>query len=80
MAGHSQRRNQEKAAQIAAEFMTAFYHGQIGALETQEFRNSWFRSGLCPSPTRSKDHYGNYFFVVVLPDGRVVEPRVTKRL
>jgi hypothetical protein len=28
----------EKAAEIAADFMTTFYHVQIGALETQEFR------------------------------------------
>ena len=30
--------SQDKAAEIAAEFMTTFYHVQIGALETQEFR------------------------------------------
>ena len=28
----------EKAAEIAADFMTTFYHVQVGALETQEFR------------------------------------------
>jgi hypothetical protein len=28
----------ETAAEIAADFMTTFYHIQIGALETQEFR------------------------------------------
>jgi hypothetical protein len=27
----------EKAAEIAADFMTTFYHEQLGALETQEF-------------------------------------------
>jgi hypothetical protein len=30
----------EKAAEIAADFMTTFYHGQVGALETQEFRTT----------------------------------------
>jgi hypothetical protein len=30
----------EKAAEIAADFMTTFYHVQVGALETQEFRTS----------------------------------------
>jgi hypothetical protein len=30
----------EKVAEIAADFMTTFYHVQIGALETQEFRTS----------------------------------------
>ena len=28
----------EKAAEIAADFMTTFYHVQVGAPETQEFR------------------------------------------
>jgi hypothetical protein len=30
----------EKAAEIAAGFMTTFYHVQVGALETQEFRTT----------------------------------------
>ena|SRR5271166_2818541 len=30
----------EKAAEIAADFMTTFYHVQVGALESQEFRTS----------------------------------------
>src|SRR6202047_4294710 len=30
----------EKAAEIAADFMTTFYHVQIGALETQKFRTT----------------------------------------
>jgi hypothetical protein len=30
----------KKAAEIAADFMTTFYHIQIGALETQEFRTT----------------------------------------
>ena len=30
----------EKAAEMAADFMTTFYHVQVGALETQEFRTS----------------------------------------
>jgi hypothetical protein len=30
----------EKAAEIAAYFMTTFYHVQVGALETQEFRTT----------------------------------------
>ena len=32
--------NKEKAAEIAADFMTTFYHVQVGALETQEFRTT----------------------------------------
>src|ERR1700688_4286833 len=30
----------EKAAEIAADFITTFYHVQVGALETQEFRTA----------------------------------------
>ena len=30
----------EKAGEIAADFMTTFYHVQVGALETQEFRTT----------------------------------------
>ena len=30
--------SKEKAAEIAADFVTTFYHAQIGALETREFR------------------------------------------
>jgi hypothetical protein len=30
----------EKVAEIAADFMTTFYHEQVGALETQEFRTT----------------------------------------
>jgi hypothetical protein len=30
----------EKAAEIAADFMTTFYHAQVGAFETQEFSDN----------------------------------------
>jgi hypothetical protein len=42
-------------AEIAADFMTKFYHVQVGALETQEFRTSpvpfWL---VCFSDTRQE--------------------------
>jgi hypothetical protein len=70
----------EKTAEIAADFMTTFYHVQVGALETQEFRTTpvpfWL---VCFSDT-VKGPIKNMFFVVLLPDGTVVEPRVEKRL
>jgi hypothetical protein len=70
----------EKVAEIAADFMTTFYHVQIGAPETQEFRTSpvpfWL---VCFSDT-VKGPLRQMFFVVLLPDGRVVEPSVEKRL
>src|SRR3984893_1472424 len=68
----------EKAAEIAADFMTTFYHVQVGALETQELRTSpvpfWL---VCFSDT-AKGPLRQMFFVVLLPDGTVVEPKVAK--
>jgi hypothetical protein len=68
----------EKAAEIAADFMTTFY--QVGAMEAQEFRITplpfWF---ICFSDT-IKGPMREMYFVVLLPDGTVVVPRVEKRL
>src|ERR1700719_4607575 len=70
----------EKAAEIAADFMTTFYHVQVGALEAQEFRRMpvpfWL---ICFSDT-IKGSLRQFYFVVLLPDGTVVEPTVAKRL
>ena len=70
----------EKLAEIAADFMTTFYHVQVGALETQEFRTQpvpyWL---VCFSDT-VKGPLRQMFFVVLLPDGTVVVPRVEKRV
>src|ERR1700733_14106274 len=59
----------EKAAEIAADFMTTFYKVQVGALETQEYRTTpvpfWL---VCFSDT-VKGPINNMFFVVLLPDG-----------
>jgi hypothetical protein len=61
----------EKVAEIAADFMTTFYHVQVGALETQEFRTTpvpfWL---VCFSDT-IKGPLRQMFFVVLLPDGMV---------
>jgi len=68
----------EKPAEIAADFMTTFYHVQVGALETQEFRTHpvpfWL---VCFSDT-VKGALRQLFFVVLLPDGTVVVPRVER--
>jgi hypothetical protein len=70
----------EKAAEIAADFMTTFYHVPIGALETQELRTGpvpfWL---VCFSDTM-KGPLRQMFYVVLLPDGTVVVPKVAKRL
>jgi len=72
--------SQQRAADIAADFMTTFYHAQIGALETQEFRTQpapfWL---VCFSDT-IKGPLRQMFFVVLLPDGRVVEPRIVRQM
>src|ERR1700675_125323 len=56
------------------------YSHQVGALETQEFRTQpvpfWL---VCFSDT-VKGPMRQMFFVVVLPNGKVVEPSVSKRL
>ena len=65
----------EKAAEIAADFMTSFYGIKIGALQTQEFWISpvpfWL---ICFSDT-VKGPIKNILFVVLLPDGTVVVPK-----
>jgi hypothetical protein len=70
----------EKAAEIAADFITTFCHVQFGALETQEFKTQpvpfWL---VCFSDT-VKGPLREMHFVVLLPDGTVVVPRVAKRL
>jgi hypothetical protein len=63
----------EKVAEIAADTMTTFYGLQTGALETQEFRTTpvpfWL---VCYSDTVKRAIH-QLFFVVVLPNGTVVE-------
>ena len=70
----------EKAAEMAADFMTTFYGVQVGALETHELRTQpvpfWL---VCFSDT-IKGSLRQMFFVVLLSDGTVVVPKVEKRL
>src|SRR5271165_5867013 len=70
----------EKAAEIAADFMTTFYHVEVGALETQEFRTVPVPFWLICSCDMIKGALRQFYFVVLLPDGTVVEPTVAKRL
>src|SRR6266481_6232525 len=64
----------------AADFVTTFYNAQIGALETQEFRTQPVPFWLVSFSDTTKGPMRQMFFVVLLPDGTVVEPRVEKRL
>jgi hypothetical protein len=70
----------EKVAEIAADFMTTFYHVQVGALETQEFRTKPAPLWLVSFSDTIKGALHQMYFVVLLPDGTVVVPRVEKRL
>jgi hypothetical protein len=53
--------------------MTAFYGIQVGALETEEFRTEPIPFWLVSFSDTVKGPLRQLFFVVVLPDGRVVE-------
>jgi hypothetical protein len=70
----------EKAAEIAADFMTTFYHVQIGGLETQEFRTQPVPFWLVCFSDAIKGPLRQMYFVVLLANGTVVVPRVEKRL
>lgn len=72
--------SKEKAAEIAADFVTTYYHAQISALETQEFRTQPAPFWLVSFSDTTKGPMRQMFFVVLLPDGTIVEPRVEKRL
>jgi hypothetical protein len=70
----------EKIAEIAADFMTSFYGVQVGALETQELREQPIPFWLVSFSDTIKGALRQLYFVVVLPDGRIIEPLVKKRL
>jgi hypothetical protein len=70
----------ERVAEIAADFITTFYGVQVGALETQEFRQQPMPFWLVSFSDTVKGPMHQLYFVVVLPDGNVVEPKVEKRL
>jgi hypothetical protein len=70
----------DKAADIAADFMTTFYHVQVGTLESQEFRETPAPFWLICFSDPVKGPLYKIFFVVLLPDGTVVEPRVARQM
>jgi hypothetical protein len=70
----------EKAAEIAADFMTTFYHVQVGAMEAQEFRTTPVPFWLVSLSDTIKGPMRQMFFVVLLPDGTVVVPSVPEEI
>jgi hypothetical protein len=60
--------------------MTTFYGIQVGALETQELRTTAVPFWLVAFSDTIKGPIHQLFLAVILPDGRVVEPRVAERM
>ena len=56
----------EEVSEIAANFMTVFYHIQIGTLETQELRTAPIRYWLIAFSDVAKGAIRQLFFAVVL--------------
>jgi hypothetical protein len=61
---------QEKAAEIAVNWVTVFYHVQVGAIETQEFKTSPIPHWLFRFRTRSPDRSNACFSLSCSPTGR----------
>jgi hypothetical protein len=70
----------ERVAEIATDSMTTLYGVQMGGLEMQELRTSPIPFWLISFSGTIKGPLRQLFFVVVIPDGKVVEPRVAKWL
>jgi hypothetical protein len=70
--------DKQKAVEIAMAWMQAFYGEQVGAIESQELKTKpvphWLFRLTVDDPVERT------YFVVLLPDGTVVEPRVVRRL
>jgi hypothetical protein len=69
----------QKAAEIAADFMMSYYHVQVGTLETQEFRTTPLPFWLISFSDTTKGPLRQMYYVVLLPDGTVVQPKVAER-
>src|SRR5271165_5500262 len=70
--------DKEKAEEIAMAWMQVFYGEQVGTIESQELKTTpvphWLFRLTVDDPVERR------YFVVLLPDGTVVEPRVARRL
>jgi hypothetical protein len=64
----------EQVAEIAADFMLSFYGIQVGTLEIREFREQPIPFRLVRFSDTIKGPLKQMYFVVVLPNGTVVEP------
>ena len=68
----------EKAEEIAMDWMQVFYGEQVGTIESQDLKTTpiphWLFRLTVDEPVKRT------YFVVLLPDGTVVEPRVARRM
>jgi hypothetical protein len=70
--------DKEKAEEIAMDWMQVFYGEQVGTIESQELKASPFPHWLFRLTV--DDPVERTYFVVLLPNGMVVEPKVARRL
>jgi hypothetical protein len=72
--------SQEKAAEIAADWVTVFYNVPAGVIETQEFITSPIPHWLFCFSDTLRGPMQRMLFVVLLPTGIVVQPKIAERL
>jgi len=71
---------EEKATEIAMDWMRVFYHVQVGAIESREFRTRPIPHWLFCFSETIEGPIQRMYFVVLLPNGMVVEPKFAERL
>ena len=70
----------EEAGRISANWMTTYYHLQLGSFEYAEFYEKPLRHWLVCFADTASGPIQHLLFAVVLPDGRIVQPTVSERL
>ena len=70
----------EKAAEIAVDWVTGFYHVQVGTIESREFRTRPVPHWLFCFSETIEGPIQRMYFVVLLPNGMAVEPKFAQRL
>ena len=70
----------EQAARISANWMTTFYHLQPGSFEYAEFYEKPLPHWLVCFADTATGPIGRLLFAVVLPDGKIVQPKVSESL
>ena len=71
---------EEKAAEIAMDWMRVFYGIRVGAMESREFRTRPVPHWLFCFSETIEGPIQRMYFVVLLPNGMAVEPKFAQRL